>query len=83
MTASNFTCRDGNLSDTLNNLLMQKLKGLSLSLGGLGRSRQCWIMELASKMQGFVLQLKAGRLQRNEDDAVCFLFCCFSEVPFT
>lgn len=28
VTASNLTCRDGNLSDTLNNLLMQKLKGL-------------------------------------------------------
>lgn len=34
MTASNLTCRDGNLPDTLNNLLMQKLKGLSVSVGG-------------------------------------------------
>lgn len=39
MTASNLTCRDGNLSDTLNNLLMQKLKGLSVSLGGKEESR--------------------------------------------
>lgn len=34
VTAPNLTRRDGNLSDTLNNLLMQKLKGLSVSLGG-------------------------------------------------
>lgn len=39
VTASNLTCRDGNLSDTLNNLLMQKLKGLSVSLGGREESR--------------------------------------------
>lgn len=39
VTASNLTCRDGNLSDTLNNLLMQKLKGLSVSLGGGEESR--------------------------------------------
>lgn len=34
VTAPNLTWRDGNLSDTLNNLLMQKLKGLSVSPGG-------------------------------------------------
>lgn len=34
VTAPNLTWRDGNLSDTLNNLLMQKLKGLSVLLGG-------------------------------------------------
>lgn len=39
VTASNLTCRDGNLSDTLNNLLMQKLKGLSVSVGGGEESR--------------------------------------------
>lgn len=39
VTAPNLTWRDGNLSDTLNNLLMQKLKGLSVSLGGRGESR--------------------------------------------
>lgn len=39
VTASNLTCRDGNLSDTLNNLLMQKLKGLSVSAGGGEESR--------------------------------------------
>ena len=39
VTASNLTWRDGNLSDTLNNLLMQKLKGLSVSLGGREESR--------------------------------------------
>lgn len=39
VTAPNLTWRDGNLSDTLNNLLMQKLKGLSVSLGGREESR--------------------------------------------
>lgn len=39
VTASNLTWGDGNLSDTLNNLLMQKLKGLSVSLGGREESR--------------------------------------------
>lgn len=39
VTGSNLTCRDGNLSDTLNNLLMQKLKGLSVSVGGGEASR--------------------------------------------
>lgn len=39
VTAPNLTRRDGNLSDTLNNLLMQKLKGLSVSLGGREESR--------------------------------------------
>lgn len=39
MTASNLTRRDGNLSDTLKNLLMQKLKGLSVSLGGREESK--------------------------------------------
>lgn len=39
VTALNLTRRDGNLSDTLNNLLMQKLKGLSVSLGGREESR--------------------------------------------
>lgn len=39
VTAPNLTWRDGNLSDTLNNLLMQKLKGLSVSLGGRKESR--------------------------------------------
>lgn len=39
MTAPNLTWRDGNLSDTLNNLLMQKAKGLSVSLGGRKESR--------------------------------------------
>lgn len=34
VTAPNLTWKDGNLSDTMNNLLMQKLKGLSVSLGG-------------------------------------------------
>lgn len=39
VTAPNLTWRDGNLSDILNNLLMQKLKGLSVSLGGREESR--------------------------------------------
>ena len=39
VTAPNLTWRDGNLSDTPNNLLMQKLKGLSVSLGGTEESR--------------------------------------------
>lgn len=39
MTAPNLTRRDGNLSDKLNNLLMQKLKGLSVSLGGREESK--------------------------------------------
>lgn len=39
VTGPNLTWRDGNLSDTLNNLLMQKLKGLSVSLGGREESR--------------------------------------------
>lgn len=39
VTGPNLTWRDGNLSDTLNNLLMQKLKGLSVSLGGIEESR--------------------------------------------
>lgn len=38
VTAPNLTWRDSNLSDTPNNLLMQKLKGLSVSLGGKGES---------------------------------------------
>lgn len=51
VTAPNLTRRDGNLSDTLNNLLMQKLKGLSVSLGGGEGRRGAWIMELTSKRQ--------------------------------
>lgn len=39
VTAPNLTCSDGNLSDTPNNPLMQKLKGLSVSLGGREESR--------------------------------------------
>lgn len=54
VTAPNLTWRDGNLSDTVNNLLMQKLKGLSVSLGGGERRRGAYIMELTSKRQVFV-----------------------------
>lgn len=39
VTAPNSKWGDGNLSDTLNNLLMQKLKVLSVSLGGGEESR--------------------------------------------
>lgn len=42
VTATNLTWRDGNLSDTLNNLLMQKLKALSVSLGGREESRAAY-----------------------------------------
>lgn len=49
VTGPNLTRRDGNLSDTPNNLLMQKLKGLSVSLGGgEGRTGAC-IMEMTSE----------------------------------
>lgn len=39
VTAPNLKWRDGNLSDKLNNLLMHKLKGLSVSVGGREESR--------------------------------------------
>lgn len=46
VTGPNLTRRDGNLSDTPNNLLMQKLKGLSVSPGGGQRRTGACIMEL-------------------------------------
>lgn len=62
---------------------MQKLKGLSVSLGGRRRSRECWIMELTSKTHGFVLQLKAAGPRRDKDDTVCFLVWHFYELTST
>lgn len=64
VTATNLTWRDGNLSDTLNNLLMQKLKGLSVSLGGREESR---VVNNGTDIQKvFVLQLETNNPQRVE-----------------
>lgn len=68
VTASNLTCRDGNLSDTLNNLLMRKLKGLSVSVGG---GEESGAPENGADVQNaglFVLQPKAAGRQRNRTE---------------
>lgn len=73
VTAPNLTRRDGNLSDTPNNLLMQKLKGLSVSLGGGEGRRRAWIMDLTSKRQ------RSVRFQRppNRAGTKVFTHCHF------
>lgn len=81
VTAPNLTCSDGNLSDTPNNPLMQKLKGLSVSLGG--REEQWCIMELTSKIQVVVLQLTASEPRRHEGtDMLHFSVFHFLELPY-
>lgn len=61
VTAPNLTWRDGNLSDTANNLLMQKLKGLSVSLGGVRAAKRSVYNGADIQTTGFCPLLKATK----------------------